>query len=102
MEILPINYFMFSNCDRIIKLVEAKIEKHKVDFRRSPEYIVTTKEYYDCLVWHQAKIEPGSNVFISQFQGITIVLISGEQILEVAGSAKDMVFQQVEQKAKKS
>lgn len=90
------------NCDRIIKLVEAKIEKHKVDFKRSPEYIVITKEYYNCLLWRQAQVEPGSNVFINQFQGITVVLIHGDEILEVAGSAEDMVFHQFEQKAKNS
>lgn len=80
------------SCDRLIKTVEDRIEKHKQDFRRSPEFIVLTREYYECFICYQAKIDPGSDIFVKKFQGISLVLIFGHDILELAGRPSDMYF----------
>jgi len=83
---------MHIGCDRLIEVVESRIEEHKKDFSRSPEFIVVSKEYYECFMWHQSRIQPGSDLFIRQFQGINLVLIPGHEILELAGSPGDMLL----------
>ncbi|AUB37469.1 hypothetical protein COO91_03414 [Nostoc flagelliforme CCNUN1] len=88
------------SCDRFIQTVESKIEKHKQDFNRSPEFIVISKEYYECFIFYKIKTEPGSNIFIKQFQGINLVLIPGRKILEMVGSPVDMFFYQLRQDKK--
>jgi hypothetical protein len=83
----------FLHCDRFIQTVEGKIEEHKQSFKRSPEFIVISIEYYKCFICHQVKTEPGSNnVFVKSFQGIDLVLIPGRKILEIVGSPVDEFF----------
>ncbi|MFN6474062.1 MAG: hypothetical protein RMY36_030905 [Nostoc sp. SerVER01] len=85
-----------AGCNRVIARIESKIEKFKKDFYRSPQYIVITKDYYECFIWYQLYKDPGSNAYTDQFQGIPLVLIPGHEILELTGSPKDMMIYQMD------
>ncbi|MEH2067871.1 MAG: hypothetical protein V7K47_06845 [Nostoc sp.] len=85
-----------TGCNRVIERIESRIEKFKQDFRKSPQYIVISKDYYQCFIWYQLYTQPGSEAYTSQFQGIPLVLIPGHEILELTGTPKDMIIYQIQ------
>jgi hypothetical protein len=82
-------------CDRVVGLIEQKILYFKTTLNQSPSFLIVSKDNYQCLLYQAHLENPNSNSFPEVWQGIPIVIIPGHEILELAGSARDMYLYQL-------